>query len=340
MDQAQQKTTVYEVISYVFIGSLILLGFLLHLMPMLIAGFVIFFITNWLYKKIKPHVKNKFANSLTIVCITVISILAVCGFVFGLYYAIQSRIPQLQGLQQDIYRILQQIRDYLPTYLAVYIPEDTLELQANLMAFIKSSSSSIVQLTSNSAKLFVQVIIGLILGALIAFSSLSKEKAHSDKPLIQALKARLFTFTNTFSLVIFAQIKIASINTIFTAIYFFAVLPLFSIHMPYGKTMVLLTFILGLIPIIGNLIVNVIVVAISLTVDFRLAIASLVFLVMIHKLEYYINARVVGGNLKISVWEILIAMIILESLFGVMGVVLGPVVYGYLKEELKRKGVV
>ncbi len=128
---------------------------------------------------------------------------------------------------------------------------------------------------------------------------------HSDevKPFTKSFLARIFLFTDVFCKVVVAQVKISSINTILTAIYIFALLPSFGISMPYGGTIVLLTFLLGLIPVLGNLIVNTIVVIISLTVSFKLAITSLVFLMVIHKLEYYINAKVVGGKMKIYVWE-------------------------------------
>lgn len=340
MEKTQQKYNLYEAVSYVFMGCFILLGFLLHLMSMLIAGFVIFFMTNWLYSKIKPIVRGGLANSVTIILITLISIIVIFAIILGLYYAIHSKSIQLDDFEQNIYQLFMEFKTQIPPFLGKYIPDDMLEFKDSLITLAKNSSSNIVQVTSNSAKLFAHIIIGLILGALVAFSLLSQDHAPSKKPLIIALKARFSSFSKIFSLVIFAQFKIASVNTILTAIYFFAVLPLFGITMPYGKTMVLLTFLLGLLPIIGNLLVNVIVVAISLTISIKVAIASLVFLILVHKLEYYINAKVVGGNLKISIWELLIAMIVLESLFGIMGVVLGPVVYGYIKEELKSKQLV
>lgn len=341
MEKTHNKYSPYEMISYVFMACFILLGFVLHLMPMLIAGFVIFFMTNWVYTKIKPIVRGgRLAHSLTIILITFISVVILCAIVLGLYHAIHSKSLQLDDFQQNIYQLFQQFKTQMPQFIGNYIPDDMLEFKDSLINLAKNSSANIMQVTSNSAKLFAHIIIGLILGALVAFSLLSQDHESSDKPLIIALKARLSSFAKIFSLVIFAQFKIAMVNTILTAIYFFAILPLFGIEMPYGKTMVLLTFLLGLIPIIGNLVVNVIVVAISLTISFKVAIVSFIFLILVHKLEYYINAKVVGGNLKISIWELLIAMIVLESIFGIMGVVLGPVVYGYIKEELKHKQLV
>ena len=110
--------------------------------------------------------------------------------------------------------------------------------------------------------------------------------------------------------------------------------------MPYAKSLILLSFLFGLIPVLGNLIINFLVVALSITVSFKLAIFSLLFLVLIHKLEYYINAKIVGSRLHISIWELLISMVVMEAIFSMVGVVLAPAIYGYIKEELKLNKII
>ena len=47
---------------------------------------------------------------------------------------------------------------------------------------------------------------------------------------------------------------------------------------------------------LGNLISNTVIVMVSLSVSLYVAIGSLVFLIAIHKLEYFINARIIGGR--------------------------------------------
>src|SRR4029450_13019950 len=71
------------------------------------------------------------------------------------------------------------------------------------------------------------------------------------------------------------------------------------------KTMVVVTFIAGLLPVIGNLISNTVIVVVSLSVSPLLAVGSLAFLVVIHKLEYFVNARGMGGQIRARAWELL-----------------------------------
>jgi predicted PurR-regulated permease PerM len=70
------------------------------------------------------------------------------------------------------------------------------------------------------------------------------------------------------------------------------------------------------------------------------AIASLVFLVVSHKLQYVLNSRIVGGTIDSQAWEILFAIIIGEAAFGVGGVVMAPIVYAFAKRELRERGLV
>jgi predicted PurR-regulated permease PerM len=63
---------------------------------------------------------------------------------------------------------------------------------------------------------------------------------------------------------------------------------------------------------------------------------SLAFLIAVHKLEYFLNARIVGGEIKAAAWELLVAMLVMEAAFGLPGLVAAPVFYAYLKREMKE----
>jgi predicted PurR-regulated permease PerM len=81
-------------------------------------------------------------------------------------------------------------------------------------------------------------------------------------------------------------------------------------------------------------------VTLSLSHSLSAAVGSLVFLVVIHKLEYFVNARIVGTEIRASAWEILVAMLVMEAAFGITGVVAAPIYYAYLKNELSARGLV
>ena len=141
---------------------------------------------------------------------------------------------------------------------------------------------------------------------------------------------RFRDFYGSFATVIGAQITISLINTTLTAIFVFAV------QLPYGPLVLAITFLCGLVPIVGNLVSNTVIVFIALTVSLKLAFGALVFLVVIHKLEYFLNSKIIGERIRNPVWLTLIALIIGERLMGIPGLILAPVLLNYLRVEMLK----
>ncbi|HEY4757335.1 MAG TPA: AI-2E family transporter, partial [Chthoniobacterales bacterium] len=97
-----------------------------------------------------------------------------------------------------------------------------------------------------------------------------------------------------------------------------------------------ITFICGLLPIVGNLVSNTIIVCLAFTVSLKVALLALIFLIAIHKLEYFLNSKIIGDRIRNPVWLTLLALIIGERLMGIPGMALAPVVLNYLRLELSK----
>ena len=63
-------------------------------------------------------------------------------------------------------------------------------------------------------------------------------------------------------------------------------------------------------------------------------------MMVIHKLEYFLNAKIIGTHINARTWELLTAMLVMESIFGIPGVIAAPVFYAYVKKELMDRGLV
>src|SRR5205814_3721893 len=142
------------------------------------------------------------------------------------------------------------------------------------------------------------------------------------------VSTRFRDFYRSFATVMGAQLTISLINTTLTAIF------LLAVHMPHATLLIAVTFLCGLVPIVGNLVSNTIIVFVGLTVSLKLAISALVFLVVIHKLEYLLNSKIIGDRIRNPVWLTLIALILGERLMGIPGLILAPVVLNYLRVEM------
>ncbi len=144
------------------------------------------------------------------------------------------------------------------------------------------------------------------------------------------VSTRFRDFYRSFATVMGAQITISLINTALTGLF------VVIVRMPHAPLLIAITFLCGLVPIIGNVVSNTIIVFVALTVSLKVAIGALVFLVLIHKLEYFLNSKIIGSRIRNPVWLTLIALIIGERLMGIPGLILAPVVLNYLRVEMLK----
>ena len=144
------------------------------------------------------------------------------------------------------------------------------------------------------------------------------------------ISARFRDFYQSFATVMGAQITISLINTALTGVFVLAV------QLPHAALLIATTFLCGLVPIVGNLVSNTIITFVALSVSLKLAVAALIFLVVVHKLEYFLNSKIIGQRIRNPVWSTLIALIIGERLMGIPGLVLAPVVLNYLRVEMMK----
>jgi predicted PurR-regulated permease PerM len=178
--------------------------------------------------------------------------------------------------------------------------------------------------------------VGLLIGALAAVRSMKGTRG----PLAQELALRVARMGDAFRQIVAAQFWIAAFNTLLTALFLLLVLPLWDMRLPYTPALITLTFVAGLVPIVGNLLCNAVLTLVGLSVSPTAAVACLAFLILIHKAEYVINAKVVGQRTHMGVWELLSVMFVAEAVFGPAGLVAAPLFYAYLKKELEAARLV
>jgi predicted PurR-regulated permease PerM len=191
------------------------------------------------------------------------------------------------------------------------------------------------------AKTFSAKAIAIIIGAVVAASIFLNSKLDLDEGrhlvtnnlyslICRELSLRFRALYQSFATVMGAQLIISGINTTLTSIF------LFTVKLPYSPLVIGVTFVCGLLPVIGNLISNTVIVGIAFTVSPQMALAALVFLVVIHKLEYFLNSKIIGDRIKNPVWLTLVGLIIGERLMGIPGMILAPVILNYIKVEMSR----
>lgn len=326
------RASVPALISYVLAAAGLLLVMQGGLLAALYAGLLVYALVHLLAPRLSATLDTQRARLIAVALlgsVIVMLLTAVGWFTTGFFLSDAGSLPVMLKKMADL---IDQSRSQIPSWLEAYLPRNAEAMQQSFAHWIRDHASQATDLGQQMGRLIVHLLVGMVIGAMAALYDTTQ--IHHYKPLSSALHQRLVRLHQAFTQIVFAQVRIAGINAIFTGIFLAVALPMAGIELPFLKTMILITFIAGMLPVVGNLISNTVIVIISLSHSLSTAALALLFLVTIHKLEYFLNAKIIGAQINAKAWELLTAMIIMESMFGVPGVIAAPVFYAYLKTEL------
>lgn len=309
---------------------------LLQLLPALLAGLLVYELVDTLTPMLPKRLPGARARWLAVALLGILVVGMLTWLIFAAVSYFRGEASNPGMLMDKVMLVIDRARAQMPPFIVDRLPDSIEDFRIALIDWIRTHVAELQLAGKEALRIFISILIGMILGALVALDHARQQR--SWRPLSSALIERCTRFATAFRNVVFAQIKISLLNTTLTAIFLLGALPLLDIHLPFSKTLVALTFVVGLLPVVGNLISNTLIVAVSLSVSLWVATAALAFLVLIHKLEYFLSARIVGAQIRAKAWELLLAMLVMEAAFGPAGIVAAPIYYAYLKNELEHVG--
>ncbi len=328
-----------DVIALIVMAVALVLVLELHLLPALLAGLLVHVLVHRLAPRVFGLKDRPAAARIVIVALLTVIVLALATIlVIGALTFFRSEGGRLAILLQKMAEIIDGVLTTLPAWVQNWLPADSGALKDATVDWLREHAAEVKTAGSEVARGIAYSLIGMVIGALVALREVGSSRVLG--PLARSMMNCIKLLADAFRRVVFAQVRISAFNTVLSAIYLELVLPAMDVHLPLKKTMIALTFVAGLLPIIGNLISNSVIVILSFGHSPHVALGSLAFLMVIHKLEYFVNARIVGSQINAAAWELLLAMIVMEAAFGLPGVVAAPVFYAYAKSELIARKLV
>jgi predicted PurR-regulated permease PerM len=342
MNAAAEPRGRLESVSFVLLAAALLFAFRYHLVSGLVAGLLLHTVLHRATRLLAgPRLSHGAARwvaagavGLAGAGLVTLAAILLAGFARG-------HTGDLPGLFEKMADVLDDARRQLAAWgvstgaLDEWQTAD--QVKAGLALWLREHSAELRHAGGEAGRTALHVLMGILAALLVFFR---RPPAGTAPPFAAALAGRVRRFAEAFERVVVAQLEISGINTVLTAVYLLAFVPLVAERLPFSTTLVLVTFLAGLLPVVGNLVSNTAIVILSFGVAPWLAVVSLGFLVGIHKLEYLVNARIVGNRIGAEAWEIFLAIVAFEVAFGIPGVVLAPIVYAWAKGELRERGLV
>jgi predicted PurR-regulated permease PerM len=327
----------HEIAAWILVGAGLFIILKLHLLSALLAGLLVYELVHIAAPKLPHRLSGERARMLAVTALAILAAGGVAAAATGLIVFVRGE-EHLSSLLEKMAESIAHARANLPSSLAAYLPADADAMKDSTVHWLRTHAKDIRTVGADFGRALAHIIVGLVIGAMVSLADLQPHKL--ERPLARALAERMSRLGNAFRRIVFAQVRISAINALLSGLFLLVGLPIFGVHLPLAKTLVILTFVVGLLPVVGNLISNTVVFIVAFSVSIYVALAALVFLIVIHKLEYFLNARIVGGQISARAWELLVAMLLMEAAFGMSGIIAAPIYYAYLKDELSARELV
>jgi predicted PurR-regulated permease PerM len=312
--------------SYVFLALLFVLVIWLHLAIPLLAVLFSFFVLH------------KLAFTRYKLLAVLLFILVIAGITYGAVHFTRAAIKAFPEIAETS---IPSVLEWAQSHQIVLPFSDYKSLKDLAIDTVREQMHSLGPLARGATTNFVLLIIGIVVAISLFLNSQLDLDRHSHRVknnlyslCCDEIAARFIALYQSFSTVMGAQIVISFINTLLTAIF------VLIVKLPYAPVVVGVTFLCGLLPVVGNLISNSIIVCVAFTISPKLALIALVFLIVVHKLEYFLNSKIIGDRIRNPVWLTLLGLVIGEKLMGLPGMILAPVILNYIRLEASQIEVV
>lgn len=317
--------------------------------PGLIAGLAIFSMTRFVKRLLDKlcirkasRLKSKTIRwvlrvlpvGLTTLIVASLILLLAFGFSNAVRFIVQTLITQGPQLLDEAIANLVTVTASLPENIRSQVPVNSEDFFDLIRRSFGDGLGYVRNFGGASFYIFLQLLFATILGVTAGLMRTSKD----PKPLAAAWASTMERYVRCFTLLMGAQVYVSIWNTFCTAVFVYGILPFFDVVLPFRELLLLFTAVASLIPAAGNVMANTLIVILTVRYGMFVAAGSVLYLFVIHKVEYFINGYIIGSNVRASVPEMLIAIILGETAFGLPGLITAPVTYAFLKIHWQRWG--
>lgn len=303
-------------------------------LAMLFSLFVLNFSENLTDKYIINHAKWKKILSVFL------SITILTTVITGLYFSFKLMANDLNLLIQESHpKIISILQKYN------YDLNSMNEIYDYIYIFFKENLNFI----TGGVGLLIKVSIGIIFGLIFHFSKVTEKENNTLEgkvmnDLLYYSEKIFISFKNIISI----QILIALMNTTIISIMALGITYVWTyiisngqeaMFLPYWYIVIPITFVLSLVPVVGNILINLILIMSTVQISPTFVVFGLLLFLIIHKLELIVIGKKMNEKVNVPFSFIIISMALGEMLFHSMsGMLLGMVIlltFSLITKEIK-----
>lgn len=316
----------------VLLGTFLILFLMRRMMNIILLTFIFSFLTVKVVRRVQKHINVK--------PIWVV-LLIYALIIYLIYLAATIYLPQLAN---QIYLMFQSLTDFYnhnPDLQKEPVFKYALEWieKANLDDQLKLGVSKIITYITNIGEVGMTIFVSFILSFFYAFDvdqvdKFGRQFLKSDYSwLFEDLHYFFKTFVNTFGVVLEAQLLIAAVNTVITAI------GLVMMKIPSVLALSVMVFLLSMVPVAGAIISLIPLSMVAFSVGgIRDVIYVILMIAGIHALEtYFLNPKFMSHKTHLPMFFTFVILLVAEKLIGPWGLIVGIPIFSFILEIIGVK---
>ncbi len=333
----KRKNTILDahpyISGYVFFSALVILCFASNLTIFVISFLFLYLISDFITNDVR-----RFAPFLPkALLFSILYIIVIAVFTVLFYNIIPRLIAMLPGLADKLQSQAIELFEKANTRWDLRQYVNPQEVKSAIVTGTTGSLKFLAGVFSASYKGFVYFVFALVLNLLLYHNTEKLDAVFGRRPsslmhfFYRFVIARIRVFYFYFKRVMGGQIIISGINTVISTIVIFA------LGLPYPFLLIGAVFVFGLFPVVGNLISNTILTIMAfVTIGPWGAGICLGLLIGIHKLEYFLNSKIIGEIVRLPMFITLTSLVVCEVLFGIIGLILAIPLILFLRHEFEH----
>ncbi len=301
-----------------------------HLSSELLAGLFSFFVLDLTYKRLSRVLPRAAALWTSLAAFLVSSVFFAWMLVVFVKLSV-TRVPEMISI------VLPRLNALAASY-GLSMPGSLEDLRAVIMSAVMEHAQALTTTSGVLTREIFEILVSILVAILYHLSAFRKERAWAKaEPMggfldsfLSEFSERVRIFVGGFETIFRIQILLAAFRCAVLAIF------LLVTRLPWMHFLLVATFLLSVIPIVGAFTSSALILTAAFTGSFHAALVTLVFLLILHQAEYLIYSRLAGTGFALPTWIILLGLLIGEKCMGLAGLILAPVVIHYLREEMRR----
>src|SRR5262249_19025434 len=134
----------YDITAWLLTGGALVLGLLLHLLPALLAGLLVYELVHILAPRLRiMRIRQRQGKLVAVTILALGVVLLITLAVIGIIAFFHNEVGNIPALLQHLADIIDKWRTVLPAGVVAYLPEDTDDLRETLAPWLREHAGAL-----------------------------------------------------------------------------------------------------------------------------------------------------------------------------------------------------